>query len=65
MNGNELMMEADKLLQKWDLYDAKDRKEIKKIFDGSNRYDMLLNIDVFQKQAVLYILGNCETSSQS
>ena len=56
MNAKELMIEADKYLQKWKLYAIKNRTYIENIFNGSNRYDMRLNIDVMQKQAKIYML---------
>lgn len=56
MNDKELMIEADKLLQKWKLYSVENRTYIEKIFNGLNRYDMRLNIDVMQKQAKIYVL---------
>lgn len=56
MNDKECMIEADKLLQKWDYYSVENRSYIEKIFNGSNRYDMMLNIDVMQKQAKIYML---------
>lgn len=56
MNAKECMIEADKLLQKWSYYSVENRTYIEKIFNGSNRYDMRLNIDVMQKQAKIYIL---------
>ena len=51
MNAKECMIEADKLLQKWSCYSIENRRYIEKIFNGSNRYDMMLNVDVMQKQA--------------
>ena len=56
MNAKECMIEADKLLQKWSYYSIENRRYIEKIFNGSNRYDMMLNIDVMQKQAKIYVL---------
>ena len=50
------MIEADKLLQKWSCYSIENRMYIEKIFNGSNRYDMMLNVEVMQKQAKIYIL---------
>ena len=55
MNAKECMIEADKLLQKWSCYSIENRG-ILKIFNGSNRYDMMLNVDVMQKQAKIYVL---------
>lgn len=49
MNAKECMIEADKLLQKWSCYSIENRRYIEKIFNGSNRYDMMLNVDVMQK----------------
>ena len=56
MNAKECMIEADKLLQKWSCYSIENRRYIEKIFNGSNRYDMMLNVDVMQKQAKIYVL---------
>lgn len=56
MNAKELMIEADKLLQKWEFYSIENRIYIEKIFNGLNRYDMMLNLDVMQRQAKIYIL---------
>lgn len=56
MNDKEIMIEADKCLQKWELYSIENRTYMKNIFNGSNRYDMRLNIDVMQKQAKIYML---------
>ena len=56
MNAEEIMIEADKLLQKWELYSLNNRSYIEDIFNGKNRYDMMLNVDVFQKQAKIYML---------
>lgn len=56
MNAEECMIEADKLLQRWSYYSIENRTYIENIFNGSNRYDMRLNIDVMQKQAKIYIL---------
>lgn len=56
MNDKELMIEADKCLLQWELYAIENRTYIENIFNGSNRYDMRLNIDVMQKQAKIYML---------
>lgn len=56
MTAGEIMVEADKLLQKWNLYSVENRTYIENMFNGSNRYDMLLNVDVMQKQARIYML---------
>lgn len=56
MNAEEIMIEADKLLQKWELYSLNNRSYIEDIFNGKNRYDMMLNVDVLQKQAKIYML---------
>lgn len=56
MNDKEIMIEADSILQKWDFYSIDNRRDIEKIFNGLNRYDMMLNIDVMQKQAKIYVL---------
>ena len=56
MTAGEIIVEADKLLQKWNLYSVENRTYIENMFNGSNRYDMLLNVDVMQKQARIYML---------
>ena len=56
MTAGEIMVEADKLLQKWNLYSVENRTYIENMFNGSNRYDMMLNVDVMQKQARIYML---------
>ena len=56
MNAKECMIETDKLLQKWSCYSIENRRYIEKIFNASNRYDMMLNVDVMQKQAKIYVL---------
>ncbi len=56
MNDRDIIAEVDRLLQKWSLYSVENRTYIENIFNGSNRYDMLLNIDVMQKQAKIYVL---------
>ena len=56
MNAKECMIETDKLLQKWSCYSIENRKYIEKIFTGSNRYDMMLNIDIMQNHAKIYVL---------
>lgn len=56
MNEKELMIEADRLLQKWELYSTANRAYIEGIFNGSNRYDMMLNIDIMCRQAVIYMV---------
>ena len=56
MNAEEIMIEADKLLQKWESYSLNNRSYIEDIFNGKNRYDMMLNVDVLQKQAKIYML---------
>ncbi len=61
MTAGEIMAEADKLLQRWKLYSVENRAYIENIFNGSNRYDMLLNIDVMQKQAKIYMLERAVT----
>jgi len=61
MTAGEIMAEADKLLQRWNLYSVENRAYIENIFNGSNRYDMLLNINVMQKQAKIYMLERAVT----
>jgi len=61
MTAGEIMAEADKLLQKWNLYSVENRAYIENIFNGLNRYDMLLNVDVMQKQARIYMLERAVT----
>lgn len=56
MNAKECMIETDKLLQKWSYYSMENRKYIEKIFNGSNRIDMMLNIDIMQNYAKIYVL---------
>ena len=56
MNAKECIIETDKLLQKWSCYSIENRKYIEKIFTGSNRYDMMLNIDIMQNHAKIYVL---------
>lgn len=54
MNANQIMIEIDKLLQKWELYSMDNRIYIEKIFRCQN-YDMILNIEVLQNQARMYM----------
>lgn len=61
MTAGEITVEADKLLQKWNLYSVENRTYIENMFNGSNRYDMLLNVDVMQKQARIYMLERAVT----
>lgn len=42
MNKETIMITADKLLQKTDIYSISNRNLIANIFNGHNKYDMML-----------------------
>ncbi len=61
MNKETIMITADKLLQKTDIYSLNNRNLITNIFNSHNTYDMLLNVEVITNEARLFILerGEC------
>ena len=61
MNKETIIIKADKLLQKTEIYSTSNRNLITNIFDGYNQYDMMLNAEVTAKEARLFMLerGQC------
>lgn len=61
MNKEEIMVIADKLLQKWELYSTGNRRYIENMFNGCNTRDMMINIDVMKTQTKMFMLerGTC------
>lgn len=70
MDKHHVMIEADKLLQRTSIYNTSNRYLITNMFDGHNKVDMALNIEIMSKQAKLFVLErascvwNCYTEKE-